>query len=361
LEKATIALVAAAESYENTRDVNDNFNRGKTQFDFTLRPEGTAMGFTPEYVGRELRSSFFGALALRMMRGTNEVEVRVKLPAEERKEIYHLENMIITSPDGIEVPLMEVVDLNSTEAFATINRRDGLRRISVSMDADPKRTASQLIKEFDQVVLPAIRADYPGLTWSFEGQNADMREATSTLWIGFSFALFVIYALLAIAFRSYVQPFVVLVAIPFGIIGAIIGHIILGYDLSLISIMGVIALSGVVVNDSLIMVDYANNLRKKHSIWRAVEMAGVRRFRPIFLTTLTTFGGLAPMIFEKSMQAQYLIPMAISLGFGIVFSTGIILLLVPCLYMILEDIKALKVSSKGFKVPNNPEAIEAST
>ncbi|MGB0372420.1 MAG: efflux RND transporter permease subunit [Opitutales bacterium] len=359
LEKVTKSLVATAESFSNTRDVNDNFNRGQTQFDFTLRPEGAAMGFTPEYIGRELRSSFFGALALRMMRGTNEVEVRVKLPAEERKEIYHLENMIIRSPSGIEVPLMEVVDLKQAEAFATINRVDGLRRISVSMDAEPKRTASQIIKELDEVVLPDLRAAYPGLTWSFEGQNADMKEATDSLKVGFTFAIFIIYALLAVAFRSYFQPFVVLVAIPFGVIGAIIGHMILGYDLSIVSIMGVIALSGVVVNDSLIMVDYANNLRKSHSLWEAVEMAGVRRFRPIFLTTLTTFGGLAPIIFEKSMQAQYLIPMAISLGFGIVFSTGIILLLVPCLYLILEDIKGFKLSTKKSASAPASQALEA--
>ena len=347
LEKVTQSLVATAESYANTRDVNDNFNRGQTQFDFTLRPEGAAMGFTPELVGQELRSSFYGALALRMMRGTNEVEVRVKLPAEERKEIFHLENMIIQSPSGVEVPFMEVVDLDQAGAFATINRVDGLRRISVSMDAEAKRSASQLIKEFDEVVLPALRADYPGLTWSFRGQNAEMQEATESLKVGFLFAIFVIYALLAVAFHSYVQPFVVLIAIPFGAIGAIMGHMMLGYDLSIVSIMGLIALSGVVVNDSLIMVDYTNNLRKKHPVAKAVEMAGVRRFRPIFLTTLTTFGGLAPIIFEKSMQTQYLIPMAISLGFGIVFSTAIILLLVPSLYLILEDVKGLFAKKKS--------------
>ena len=214
------------------------------------------------------------------------------------------------------------------------------------MDAEPKRTANQLIKEFDEEVLPALRADYPGLTWSFGGQNADMKEATASLQVSFLFAIFVIYALLAVAFRSYAQPFVVFIAIPYGAIAAIMGHMLLGCDLSIVSIMGLIALSGVVVNDSLIMVDYTNNLQKKHPVAVAVEMVGVRRFRPIFLTTLRTFGGLVPIIFEKSMQAQYLIPMAISLGFGIPFSKGIILILVPSLYLILEDIKDALVKRK---------------
>jgi multidrug efflux pump subunit AcrB len=168
-----------------------------------------------------------------------------------------------------------------------------------------------------------------------------MREATATLWGGFGLAMFAIYALLAIAFRSYFQPLIVLTAIPFGIIGAVIGHILLGYDLSLISLMGVIALSGVVVNDSLIMIDHANRHRGKKSAFEAILQAGVRRFRPIFLTTATTFGGLSPIIFERSLQAQYIIPMAISLGFGIVFATAIILLLVPCLYLILDDLVAV--------------------
>ena len=341
LETVTLALVERVEAFSNTRDVSDNFNKGKDQFDFKLRPEGRGLGLTSEEVGRQLRGAFFGDLALRMLRGTNEVEVRVKLPKEERQSLYALEDLIIRTPSGAEVPLMDVVDIERTEAFSSINRRDGRRIVNVSMDVDPKRAVKQVIRALQEKELPALRADYPGLTWSFEGSDAEMREATDTLWVGFAFALAIIYALLAIAFRSYCQPFIVLIAIPFGIVGAILGHIILGYDVSLISLMGVIALSGVVVNDSLIMVDYANRkAREGDSHLDAIFQASIRRFRPILLTTLTTFGGLAPIIFEKSLQAQYLIPMAISLGFGIVFATGIILLLVPSFYLILEDIKA---------------------
>jgi len=190
-------------------------------------------------------------------------------------------------------------------------------------------------------VLPRLRADYPGITWSFQGSQAEMRESTQSLWGGFALAMAIVYALLAIAFGSYVQPLIVMMAIPFGIVGAVIGHMVLGYDLSLISLMGVIALSGVVVNDSLIMVDYANRKRKDHDAFGAIHVAALRRFRPIFLTTLTTCGGLTPIILETSRQAAYLIPMAISLGFGILFATSIILVIVPCLYLMVNDLTKL--------------------
>ena len=294
----------------------------------------------------QLRDAFFGALAARQLRGTNEFEVRVKLPEEQRQDLYHLDNFIIRTPSGAEVPLADVVEVQSNEAFKGIDRRNGRRVVTVSTDVEPKRAIGQVMKALNAEVLPAIRADYPDITWTFQGTQAEMRESTDALWSGLLLALAVIYALLAIAFRSYAQPFIVLVAIPFGIVGAVIGHMLLGYDLSLVSMMGVIALAGVVVNDSLIMVDYANRLRRDEGLSPvdAIRQAGVRRFRPIVLTTVTTAGGLTPIILEKSLQAQYLIPMAISLGFGIVFATAIILVLVPCLYVVLEDVKRLLVA-----------------
>jgi multidrug efflux pump subunit AcrB len=342
LEKATTALVARAEAFDNIRDINDNYDKGKDQFDVRLLPEGRALGLTPDDVGRQLRGAFYGDLALRLLRGTDEVEVRVKLPEAEREDIHALEDLVIRTPGGAEVPLLDVVEIDRGEAFSTINRRGGRRVVSVSMDVDPKRAVGQVIEAFQQEELPRLRGDFPGLTWTFEGRDAEMREATRSLWTGFAFAMAIIYALLAIAFRSYLQPFVVLAAIPFGIIGAVLGHIVHGYDLSLVSLMGVIALSGVVVNDSLIMVEFANRRRRADEPTHdAIHHAGVRRFRPIVLTTLTTFAGLAPIVFESSLQAQYIIPMAISLGAGILFSTVIILLLVPSLYLILEDLRSL--------------------
>ena len=264
--------------------------------------------------------------------------MRVKLPEEQRKDIYNLEDLVIQTPNGTEVPLMDVVEVREGEAFTTINRRDGRRVVTVGMDAEPANAVSRVLASIQEDVLPQLRSDFPGITWSFEGSQAEMRESTSALWGGFALAMIIIYALLAIAFGSYLQPVIVMGAIPFGIVGAVIGHILLGYDLSLVSLMGVIALSGVVLNDSLIMIDFANKKREKISAFDAIHEAGLRRFRPIILTTLTTFGGLSPIILETSRQAYHLIPMAISLGFGIVFATSIILVIVPCLYMVLEDV-----------------------
>lgn len=338
LERAAAAFAAEMEQFAYTRDINDSYSKGKVQYDFELLPEGRALGLTPADIGRQLRGSFYGSLAIRLLRGTNEIEVRVKLPEEERKDIYNLEELVIRTPAGAEVPLMDVARVRSGEAFARIERRDGRRIVSVSMDVEPDRATGQVITAINKEVLPRLANEHPGLTWSFEGSNAEMREATASLWGGFGLALFVIYALLAVAFRRYIQPLIVIAAIPFGIIGAVIGHMILGYDLSLISFMGVIALSGVVVNDSLIMVDYANKQTAEHNHFDAITLAAVRRFRPIFLTTATTFLGLVPIIMEKSLQSQHIVPMAISLGFGIVFATAVTLVLVPSLYLIVEDL-----------------------
>lgn len=347
LERASTAFFEQVELFNSTRDVNDNYERGKTQFDFMLRPEGRSLGLTPSDVGRQVRHAFYGALSKRQLRGTNEIEVRVKLPEFERKDLHYLEDFIVRTDTDIEVPLLEVAEVNVGEAFTSIHRRDGRRVVTVGMDVEPERDVSRVLKVINEEILPQLQADFPGITWTFQGSQAEMRESTQALWGGFALAMLVIYALLAIAFGNYIQPVIVMTAIPFGIIGAVIGHMLLGYDFSLISLMGVIALSGVVVNDSLIMVDYANKNRGDQPAYEAIVQAGTRRFRPIILTTLTTFGGLTPIILEKSQQARHLIPMAISLGFGIIFATSIILVIVPCLYMVMDDFskRARKVVS----------------
>ena len=347
LEKATAAFVERIERYPMAVNVNDNYDRGKEQLDLRLLPEGRLLGLTSDDVGQQVRDAFFGSLALRQLRGINEIEVRVKLPEEERKALENLEDLVIRTPDGTEVPLMEIAEVERTTAFASINRRDGRRVVSVGMDIEPARNITQMIDAIEQVEMPQLQADFPGTTYSFEGSQSDMRDSTRALKGSYLLAMLVIYSLLAVAFSSYIQPLIVMVAIPFGIIGGVIGHMILGYDLSLISLMGMIALSGVVVNDSLIMVDFANKNRAQQSAFDAIIQAGVRRFRPIALTTLTTFGGLTPIILETSRQATYLIPMAISLGFGIVFATGIILILVPSLYLILDDLTRLGSKNDG--------------
>lgn len=351
LEEASQAFVQRMEGCENAADVSDNYNRGKQQFDFRLLPEARKLGLTSDEVGQQVRDGFFGALAMRQLRGTNEVEVRVKLPREERKDLYNLEEYLIRTEDGVEVPLYDIAEIETGEAFTSITRRDGRRVVGVSMDVEPAAAINQVLASIQTEELPRLQEAFPGITWSFEGSDAEMRESTQALWGSFFLALLIIYALLSIAFNSYWQPLIVMGAIPFGIVGAVIGHILLGYNLSLVSLMGVIALSGVVLNDSLIMIDFANKKRKKgESVFNAIHEAGLRRFRPIMLTTLTTFGGLTPIILETSIQATQLIPMAISLGFGIVFATTIILVLVPCLYMILED--ALQFVKKNLRAEN---------
>ena len=341
LEEASRVFFRRVEKFDAVHDVNDNYDKGKSQFDFKLLPEGRQLGFTPSEVGRQLRNSFYGAIALRQLRGTNEVEIRVKLPESQRRNMHHLEDFVVQTKNGTQVPLMDIVKMKRGQAYTSIHRRDGRRVISVGMKVEPKRAIGRVMQSMQNEVLPDLRSDFSGLTWKFQGSQAQMRESTQALGGGVMLALLVIFALLAVAFNSYLQPLIVMSAIPFGIVGAVIGHILLGYDLSLISMMGVIALSGVVVNDSLIMIDFANKNRGNRSAFEAIHMAGIRRFRPITLTTLTTFGGLTPIILETSRQAAYLIPMAISLGFGIVFATSIILVIIPCLYMILEDLKSL--------------------
>ncbi len=341
LARITRRFVSEVERIEFVRDVGDSYQPGKTQLDIELLPVGQALGFDPRTLGRQVRAAFFGTVAMRQLRGTDEVEVRVELPEAERERRETLDALIVRTPAGAEVPLRDIAKVTPTTALTSIDRRNGRRVISVSIDAEPKRALGQILEVVRQDVLPALRADHPGLTWTFQGAQAEMRDSTQSLYGNLVLALVAIYALLAVAFRSYVQPLIVMSAIPFGAVGAVLGHMALGTELSLVSFMGMVALSGVVVNDSLIIVDQANRLRDTLPLVEAVRQAGLKRFRPILLTTLTTFGGLAPIIAEPSNQARQLIPMAISLGCGIVFATAIVLVLVPCLFLAVEDARRL--------------------
>ncbi len=314
---------------------------GKQQLDFQLNDYGRSLGLTGALVGRQLRDAYQGSEAIKQQRGRNEVTVRIRLPESERVSEYDLEQFIVLTPDGAEVPLQDIADISRGNAFTEIKRTDGRRTSSVTADVTPISQSASVKAALSSTVLPELMSDFPGLSWTWAGRQADMSESMSALGKGLLIALCVIYFLLAMAFSSYTQPLIVMAAIPFGVIGAILGHMIMGYSMSSISMMGIIALSGVVVNDSLVLIESANRIRiaEKLSAFQAVHMAGVRRFRPILLTTLTTFGGLAPMIFETSRQARFMIPMAISLGFGILVATAITLILVPALYVFVDDAK----------------------
>ena len=354
LDRASTALAGTLSEFQNVKDIDDGYTPGKEQFDFEIRPEGESLGLTAYEVAKQVRNAFYGAEALRQQRGRNEVKVKVRLPENQRDSEYSLEQLLVKTPFGLDVPLMQIADVKRGRAYTTISRRNARRTVTVTADVEPISETSKIQAALDTEILPKLAIDYPGLSYGYEGKQADFSESMKSLVSGFILALFGIFVLLAIPFRSYLQPAIVMVAVPFGIIGAILGHILMGYSLSIMSMMGIIALSGVVVNDSLILIDYSNRLRSKgKSAFNALHAAGIRRFRPIILTSLTTFGGLTPMIFETSRQARFMIPMAISLGYGILFSTAITLVLVPSLTMVLEDIKMAfaKLKSPGV-IPN---------
>lgn len=339
LEAGSADLAGAFACFPKVKDIDDGFQPGKQQVDFTIRPEGRALGLTAREVANQVRHAFYGAEVLRQQRGRNEVTVMVRLPERERVSEYHLEELILRTPSGQEVPFQEAVDLKRGRAYTNIDRRAGRRVVTVTADIDPPSQAGRVLASIKSETLPDLVTRYTGLQYGFEGRQADMAESMESLAMGLVLAMLVVYSLLAIPFRSYTQPAIVMSSIPFGIIGAVLGHMIMGYSLSVMSLFGMVALAGVVVNDSLVLVDFANRERRQGlSVRAALVSAGIRRFRPILLTSLTTFGGLMPIIFETSRQARHLIPMALSLGFGVLFATFITLLLVPSLYLIVEDL-----------------------
>jgi multidrug efflux pump subunit AcrB len=340
LDQASAALADRLAGFSNVKDIDDGYTPGKQQLDFSIKPEGQSLGLTSAEVASQVRNAFSGAEALSQQRGRNEVTVRVRLPESERSSEYHVENHMIRTPAGIFVLLSEIATVERGRAYTSISRRDARRTVTVTANVEPIGETGQIQATLNSTILPDLARDYPGLSYGYQGRQADMKESMSSLVGGFTLSMLMIYFLLAMPFRSYSQPLIVMVAIPFGIVGAVLGHLLMGYNLSLMSMMGIVALAGVVVNDSLVLIDYANRKQQEGSgPAEAIRIAGLRRFRPIVLTTLTTFGGLAPMIFETSRQARFMIPMALSLGFGILFATVITLILVPCLYLLIEDIK----------------------
>ena len=340
LDRAGEDLAQSLAGYSIVHDIDDGSAKGKKQFDITLNPAGKRMGLTSMEVANQIRHAFQGVSAVKNQRGRNEVTVRVLLPEQERVSESTFEELVLLAPNG-EIQLRNAVETITGRAYTSIKRTNGRREISVTANVRPPSQAENIVKDMQKKILPDLLGKYPGLSYSFKGRQADIKESISALLKGLGMALLCIFALLAIPFKSYLQPFIIMFCIPFGMIGAIVGHLIMGYSLSIMSLFGLVAMSGVVVNDSLVLIDFANQrYREGIPALYAVQSAGIQRFRPILLTTLTTCGGLAPIIIETSRQARFLIPMAISLGFGILFATLITLIMVPCLYMIVEDIKS---------------------
>lgn len=340
LFSAVELLKSAYANLPGVYDIQDSFSIGKRQYDITLTATGEAAGLLPTDIARQLRNNFFGQEVQRIQRGRDELKVMVRYPESQRQSMRNLDNVRIHLADGTQVPLFTVASLTESRAFSSIDRVDGLRIVTVTGEVDTAiATPTQVNAQVIESILPQLTQRFPALQVNQAGQGRDEAEDMASLAQMMIIAMMTIFVLLASQLRSYTQPFVVLAGVPFGAAGAIVGHYLLGYNISFISIFGIVALSGVVVNDSLVLVDQYNRNRRETdaSISEAIISASQRRFRAIFLTTATTALGLTPMLFESSTQAQFLVPMAVSLATGIVFASVIILFLIPALVVIRED------------------------
>ncbi len=359
---AADALKEELEGFAGVFDIRDSYLPGKMEMQLMLKPSAENLGLTLNDLARQVRHAFYGAEALRFQRDKDEVKVLVRYPEDERKSIHNAEEMRIRTASGAEVPFSTVADIHMSQGYATIERAQRLRVIKVMADVNENAAnANEIRTDLEARVLPALQNRFPGLRYAMEGEGKEQKESLADVFKGFLIALFAIYVLLAIPFKSFSQPLIVMTAIPFGIVGAVLGHLIMGFNLSIVSIFGIVGLSGVVVNDSLVLIDRINRLRAEgYSARDAVLQGGKLRFRAIILTSLTTFAGLTPMLMEKSLQARFLVPMAVSLGFGVMFATLITLLLIPCGYMVLEDIHNLfgKLKFTGAAEKEEPIAAE---
>ena len=346
LLEATELVKRKLSEIEGIIDISDSNVLGKRQVSLkSLLPEGESTGLRLSDVGKQMRQAFYGEEVQRLQRGRDEVKVMVRYPKKNRLSIDDVETMKIRTKGGNKVPLSSLVELEEGRSKSVIRRTERLRAIRIAADIDrgnPNANANQARRNLENNMLSEFGELYPGIKYEFYGEQKDQAQSMEELQTSSLFALLVVFVLMAIPLGSYIQPGIVMSVIPFGIVGAIIGHILMGANISIMSMCGIVALSGVVVNDSLVLVDYVNRHRiRGKSIVEAAWEAGAARFRPIVLTSLTTFAGLSPMLFETDLQAKFLIPMAISLGFGILFATFITLILVPCVYLLLEDLKSL--------------------
>jgi len=327
-------------AYPSVFDISDSLTDGKEELQIELRPEGLVLGLTTNNVIKQVRDAFYGIEVQRIQRGRDDVRVFVRYPIDERNSLQNLQSILIDAPNGRRIPFSHIAQVKPGRSPSAIYRIDRFRTINVTADVNKQKANMKLLQADMATYLDDLTAQYQGVRYSFEGEAKEQRKSFDSMTIGLILVLFVIYLLLAIPFKSYFQPLIVMSVIPFGFIGAVAGHWIMGMDLSIMSLLGLMALVGVVVNDSLVLVDYINKTRQRttQSLMSAVVNAGAARFRPVMLTSLTTVFGLGPLIFEKSTQAQFLIPMAVSLGFGILFATLITLILVPIIYLLSEDL-----------------------
>lgn len=340
LRGAAARLKERLGTYAGVVDISDSFREGKEEIELAIRPSAEPLGLTLSDLARQVRQAFYGEEVQRIQRGRDDIRVMVRYPEHQRRSLADMEQMRIRTPDGAEVAFSTVAHAELGRGYSTIRRSDRKRVVDVTADVDRSSvTPNEVLQPLVEHDLPEILADFPSVTYRLEGEQREQGRAFGGLARGFALALFSIFALLAVPLRSYAQALTIMSVIPFGVVGAVAGHLFMGRHLSFLSVLGIVALTGVVVNDSLVLVHTVNRLRASGlSIAEAVRQAGVSRFRPIVLTSLTTFAGLSPLLLERSMQAQFLIPMAISLAFGVLFATVVTLFVVPSLYLVLADV-----------------------
>ena len=339
--RAADDLKTRIDAYPGVTRLQSDLRPGKSEYRFRLKPEAEHLGLTVADIGRQLNRAYYGGEALRIQRGRDEIKIMVRNTAAERARLGDLDRVRIRAADGREVPLFAVAELETAPGYADITRVDGLRAVSVSGDVNTDAAnANEIAADLAATHFPELRQRHPGVYFEFQGEKKDSNESIASLKIGFPIALVGIYVIIATIFRSYVQPLLIMLTVPFGVIGAVIGHQLMGIELSLMSLFGIVALAGVVVNDALVLIEAFNtNIANGMEMREALLEAGKRRFRAVFLTTLSTVGGLTPMILEKDLQAQFLIPMALSIAAGVAFATLLTLLLLPGLLYILSDLR----------------------
>ncbi len=343
LKAAAEELSSALARYPGVSDIRDSHRDGKQQLQIEIRPEAESLGLSVAEVGRQVRQAFYGAEVQRIQRGPDEVKVMVRYPAAERRSLRDVETLRIRLPDGRAVPFPSVATAELGRGAASLRRINGERRVEVTADLDEQTAnAVEIAESIETEVMPGILARHPEIDWGFQGEQKEMKEAMGSLRIAAFVAVLAIFTLIAVPLRSYLQAIVIMLTIPFGYVGAVFGHWVCNFEMSFLSMVGVMACAGVVVNDSLVLVSFMNRLRDAgHSVREAAILAGGRRFRPIMLTSATTFAGLLPVMLERSTQAQFVIPMAISLGFGVLVATFFTLLMIPAAMLVVEDVKSL--------------------
>ena len=361
LRHAAEELGNMLELYPGVTDIRKGFGREMPQISFEIKPAGQALGITARDLGQQIRNSFYGAEALRQPRDRDELRVMVRLPESDRRSLSGLEGLLIKGNNGAEIPISQAAEIIETTAPVRIDRVDGGRVVNVTANVISSVTnGNKVLKAMEKKELPNLISQFPGLRYTFEGEQRDQREATGSLSVGLIASLFAIFAIMASFLRSYSQSIIVLLAIPWGLAGAVLGHILLGFDLSIYSVLGMIALCGMVVNGGFVMAMTRNRyMARGQPANAAIVHAAQRRFRPIFLTAVTTFLGLGPMIFETNEQALFLVPMAISLGLGTLASSVVVLVLVPVAFIVSEELKGMTSSDKEEAVPEEEPELEA--